>query len=228
MKEAVLPFNRFPEVDPVLGPEMRSTGEVMGIDRTFGLAFAKASWRPAPCCRPTGTVFLSLADRDKPAGLVVASGCASSGSASPRPQGTADYLGALRHRRSTRCVAKVSEGDGIDAVDLIAAGKVSFVVNTPAGPRRPQPTASTSARRPAVHRRRRASPRSAPALAAAEGMAERAGHELSVRSLQEYHGGRATATDVPAGATLDRDADRAERRRRPARSGRVGRAAPTR
>ena len=69
VKEAVLPFNRFPDVDTVLGPEMRSTGEVMGIDRSFGLAFAKSqAARGQPRCPRSGTVFLSLADRDKAAG----------------------------------------------------------------------------------------------------------------------------------------------------------------
>ena len=65
VKEAVLPFNRFPEVDTVLGPEMRSTGEVMGIDRTFGMAFAKSQAGAGNTLPSHGTVFLSLADRDK-------------------------------------------------------------------------------------------------------------------------------------------------------------------
>jgi carbamoyl-phosphate synthase large subunit len=66
VKEAVLPFNRFPGVDTLLGPEMRSTGEVMGIDTTFGLAFAKSQIAAGNRRCPTaGTVFLSLADRDK-------------------------------------------------------------------------------------------------------------------------------------------------------------------
>ena len=69
MKEAVLPFNRFPGVDTLLGPEMRSTGEVMGIDRTFGLAFAKSQIAAGNRLPTEGTVFLSLADRDKAAGL---------------------------------------------------------------------------------------------------------------------------------------------------------------
>ncbi|MGZ7023782.1 MAG: carbamoyl-phosphate synthase large subunit, partial [Ilumatobacteraceae bacterium] len=72
IKEAVLPFNRFPEVDPALGPEMRSTGEVMGIDATFGLAFYKAELAAGTVLPTDGTVFLSLADGDKPAGIVVA------------------------------------------------------------------------------------------------------------------------------------------------------------
>src|SRR4029450_11959324 len=69
VKEAVLPFSRFPEVDPALGPEMRSTGEVMGIDTTFGRAFHKAETAAGTVLRDDGTVFLSLADPDKPAGL---------------------------------------------------------------------------------------------------------------------------------------------------------------
>src|SRR5262249_60333097 len=72
VKEAVLPFARFPEVDTALGPEMRSTGEVMGIDERFGLAFAKAETAAGTTLPAGGTVFLSLADRDKPAGLGVA------------------------------------------------------------------------------------------------------------------------------------------------------------
>ena len=68
VKEAVLPFDRFPGVDTLLGPEMRSTGEVMGVDITFGLAFAKSQMAAGTRLPDSGTVFLSLADRDKPAG----------------------------------------------------------------------------------------------------------------------------------------------------------------
>src|SRR5438045_4966736 len=72
VKEAVLPFNRFPDVDTLLGPEMRSTGEVMGIDATFGLAFAKSQTAAGDRLPERGTVFLSLADPDKAGGLVAA------------------------------------------------------------------------------------------------------------------------------------------------------------
>src|SRR5690606_35609807 len=68
VKEAVMPFNRFPEADALLGPEMRSTGEVMGIDLTPGLAFAKSQIAAGDPLPATGTVFLSLADRDKEVG----------------------------------------------------------------------------------------------------------------------------------------------------------------
>src|SRR5439155_23961979 len=72
VKEAVLPFNRFPDVDTVLGPEMRATGEVMGIDETFGLAFAKSQSAAGNRLPDGGTVLFSLAERDKPGGTVAA------------------------------------------------------------------------------------------------------------------------------------------------------------
>ena len=132
VKEAVLPFSRFPEVDPALGPEMRSTGEVMGIDRTFGRAFYKAELAAGTVLPTQGTVFLSLADVDKPAGLVVAKRLRELGLGVAATQGTADYL-ARFGQDVDEVVAKVSEGAGKTAVDLIAAGKVTFVVNTPEG-----------------------------------------------------------------------------------------------
>ena len=132
VKEAVLPFSRFPEVDPALGPEMRSTGEVMGIDRTFGLAFYKAELAAGTVLPTDGTVFLSLADIDKPAGLVVAKRLRELGLGVAATQGTADFLARFGNPVD-EVVAKVSEGDGKTAVDLIGAGEVTFVVNTPEG-----------------------------------------------------------------------------------------------
>src|SRR5699024_8628532 len=72
VKEAVLPFDRFPDADRILGPEMRSTGEVMGLDRTFGLAFAKSQLAAGDRLPSAGTVLLSLTDRDKAAGVAIA------------------------------------------------------------------------------------------------------------------------------------------------------------
>ena len=132
VKEAVLPFSRFPEVDPALGPEMRSTGEVMGIDRTFGLAFYKAELAAGTVLPTAGTVFLSLADGDKPAGLVVAKRLRELDLGVVATQGTADYL-ARFGQSVDEVVAKVSEGAGKTAVDLIGDGAVVFVVNTPEG-----------------------------------------------------------------------------------------------
>ena len=133
VKEAVLPFDRFPGVDTLLGPEMRSTGEVMGVDITFGLAFAKSQMAAGTRLPDSGTVFLSLADRDKPAGLDVARAFSALGFSIAATLGTAGYLRSKGVTVDT-LVAKVGEqGVASDAVDLIAQGKVQLVVNTPRG-----------------------------------------------------------------------------------------------
>jgi carbamoyl-phosphate synthase large subunit len=133
VKEAVLPFDRFPGVDTLLGPEMRSTGEVMGVDVTFGLAFAKSQMAVGTRLPDAGTVFLSLADRDKPAGLEVARAFSALGFSIAATLGTAGYLRS-RGLAVDTLVSKVGEeGVASDAVELIAQGKVQMVVNTPRG-----------------------------------------------------------------------------------------------
>ncbi len=184
VKEAVLPFTRFPEVDPALGPEMRSTGEVMGIAATFGRAFYKAELSAGTILPHSGTVFLSLADPDKPAGLIVAQRMRSLGLRIAATTGTAAYL--ARFGLDVELVlAKVQDNAGTTAVDLIAAGEISFVVNTPRG---------LIGRTDGAHIRKAASLHRVScvttvdaALAAAQGLAERHGHELQVQPLQEYH-----------------------------------------
>jgi carbamoyl-phosphate synthase large subunit len=184
VKEAVLPFSRFPEVDPALGPEMRSTGEVMGIDSTFGRAFYKAELAAGTELPSEGTVFLSLADRDKPAGLVVAKRLRELGMGVVATQGTADYL-ARFGQSVDEVVAKVSEGAGKTAVDLIAAGEVTFVVNTPQG--RGGRTDGEQIRKAATLHRVACVTTVDAALAAAHGLAEQRGRPIEVRSLQEHH-----------------------------------------
>jgi carbamoyl-phosphate synthase large subunit len=193
VKEAVLPFNRFPDVDTVLGPEMRSTGEVMGIDRTFGLAFAKAQVAAGDTLPSEGTVFLSLADRDKPAGVQAALGFVKLGFDIAATSGTARFLEDAGVPVA-QLVAKVM-GEGHDpaiddaelptAVDLLAAGKIHLVVNSPRG--RGARADGTYIRLAAnVHRVPCLTTASA-AVAAAEGMLDRARHEVRVGTLQEYH-----------------------------------------
>ena len=124
VKEAVLPFNRFPDVDTVLGPEMRSTGEVMGIDRTFGMAFAKSQTAAGNRIPREGTVFFSLADRDKPAGLVAARRFAELGYSLVATAGTAD--GARGRRPEGRRGGRrrsATAASSADAVDLLALGQ---------------------------------------------------------------------------------------------------------
>jgi carbamoyl-phosphate synthase large subunit len=184
VKEAVLPFNRFPDVDTLLGPEMRSTGEVMGIDSTFGLSFAKSQIAAGDKLPEGGGVFLSLADRDKPNGLVAARRFAELGFTLIATAGTATYL--QEHGLSVdTVVGKVGESGDRTAVDLIAEGKVQLVVNTPrgSGPRADGAYIRTAA---AVHRIPCITTVAA-AVAAANGMADWAGTELQVRTLQEFH-----------------------------------------
>ena len=185
VKEAVLPFSRFPEVDPALGPEMRSTGEVMGIDRTFALAFYKAELAAGTVLPTDGTVFLSLADTDKPAGLVVAKRLRELGLGVAATQGTADHLGRFGYPVD-QVVAKVSEGDGKTAVDLIASGDVTFVVNTPEG-KGGRSDGEQIRKACTLHRVACVTTVDA-ALAAVHGLAERRHQPLEVRSLQEHHG----------------------------------------
>ncbi len=133
VKEAVLPFNRFPGVDTVLGPEMRSTGEVMGVGESFGIAFAKAQLAAGTRLPDEGRVFMSLADRDKVQGLELARLVVELGFSLAATVGTAGYLRAHGVGVDT-LVGKVGLADmGVDAVTMIAAGEVQMVINTPSG-----------------------------------------------------------------------------------------------
>jgi carbamoyl-phosphate synthase large subunit len=185
VKEAVLPFDRFPDADSLLGPEMRSTGEVMGIDTTFGWAFAKSQAAAGSDLPASGCVFLTLADRDKAAGLEVARRFVQLGFSLAATSGTAAHLEAGGVPVST-VVAKVGEpGPGVDAVELLRSGRVDLVVNTPRG-RGPRADGA-HIRRAAVAHRVACVTTVAAARAAAAGIADRADHGLAVRSLQEYH-----------------------------------------
>jgi carbamoyl-phosphate synthase large subunit len=196
VKEAVLPFNRFPDADTLLGPEMRSTGEVMGIDSSFGLAFAKSQSAAGDGLPAGGTVFFSLADRDKAAGVAVARRFVQLGFRIAATLGTARYFEADGVPVDT-LVAKVSAageapdpaglaaGDGADAVALIRDGKVDLVVNTPRG-RGPRADGAYI-RRAANQHRVACLTTVAAARAAVAGIADRSANPLEVRSLQEYH-----------------------------------------
>ncbi|MCB0978836.1 MAG: carbamoyl-phosphate synthase large subunit, partial [Acidimicrobiales bacterium] len=187
VKEAVLPFNRFPDADRVLGPEMRSTGEVMGIDRSFGLAFAKSQIAAGDRLPEAGQVFFSLADRDKPAGVRAAQQFVKLGFDLVATSGTADAFEAADIPVARR-VAKlgIDDVDGAPtAVDLIEAGDIVLVVNSPRGrgPRADGGYIRTAAGVKGVPLLTTA----AAALAAAEGIEEWATHDLQVKSLQEFH-----------------------------------------
>jgi carbamoyl-phosphate synthase large subunit len=187
VKEAVLPFNRFPEVDTALGPEMRSTGEVMGIDSTFARAFIKAETAAGTHLPTSGMVFLSLNDRDKPSGLVVAKRLREIGLGIVATRGTAEYLRRFGYPVD-REVSKVSERGSTavdDAVELIMKGEIAFVINTPRG-------GGAQSDGEAIRKAANLCHVSAvttikAALAAVQGMVEQHVTPLGVRSLQEYH-----------------------------------------
>ena len=132
VKEAVMPWSRFPAEDVVLGPEMRATGEVMGLGRDLESAYAKALLAAGHRLPTAGTVFFSLADRDKPLGIVAASTFTELGFRLLATEGTATFLAG--HGLPATRVDKVGEGPW-DPVRLIDEGKVDLVVNTPQGRR---------------------------------------------------------------------------------------------
>jgi carbamoyl-phosphate synthase large subunit len=130
VKAAVLPFERFPGVDTILGPEMRSTGEVMGIASELGVALAKAQEATGAALPTSGTVFVSAANRDKRSILLPTRRLAELGFTILATRGTAAVLARSGVPVST--VLKRSEGCP-NATDLIAAGQVDLVINTPFG-----------------------------------------------------------------------------------------------
>ncbi len=131
-KEAVMPFIKFPGVDPRLGPEMKSTGEVMGLDVDFPRSYAKSQEAAALSLPTSGSVFISVRDADKAEVLHVARALRQMGFTLVATRDTADFLG--RHGLPTDRVAKIGEGKP-DVVDLLKQRNLSLVINTPSGKR---------------------------------------------------------------------------------------------
>ena len=130
VKEAVFPFARFPGTDPVLGPEMRSTGEVMGLDRNFDIAFAKSQLGGGVVLPQAGTAFVSVKDQDKPVVVPAVEALLQQGFRILCTSGTADYLQGLGF--GVERVNKVAQGHP-HIVDLIKDGKVQLIFNTTEG-----------------------------------------------------------------------------------------------
>ncbi|MCH2152409.1 MAG: carbamoyl-phosphate synthase large subunit [Phycisphaerales bacterium] len=129
IKEPVFPFEKFPGVDVVLGPEMRSTGEVMGLDRSAAMAFAKAMMAAGLSLPVSGRVFLSVRDSDKSTCIEVARALVSMGFNVCTTAGTHDML--LQHSVETDLIRKVSEGVRPNILDLLADGGIDLIINTP-------------------------------------------------------------------------------------------------
>ncbi|PWB80488.1 MAG: carbamoyl phosphate synthase large subunit, partial [Candidatus Methylomirabilota bacterium] len=183
VKEAVLPFVKFPGVDAVLGPEMKSTGEVMGIDREFGLAFAKSQVGASGALPMEGTVFLSVRDTDKPHILPLARRLTEIGFQLVATAGTAAVLrsGGL----GVEPAAKVIDGVRPHIVDRMKNGEIGLVINTPVGHH--ARLDSYSIRRTAVTMGIPYFTTMAAARAAVEAIQAMRQGKLRVKALQEYH-----------------------------------------
>ncbi len=182
VKEAVFPFTMFPEVDPLLGPEMRSTGEVLGLDRTFGLAYFKAQTAAQQALPARGSVLLSVANRDKAAALKVAKAFHELGFRIRATRGTQKFL--ADNNIPSDPINKQTEGRP-NIVDGIMNKEIQLVINTPAG--KESKTDDSYLRKAAIKYRVPYITTIPAALAAAQGIADRSRQPTRVRSLQEYH-----------------------------------------
>ena len=208
VKEAVLPFNRFSGSDSLLGPEMRSTGEVMGIARDFPTAFAKAQAAAGAALPQSGTVFITLTDADKAAGAGIAVLLADLGFQIVATRGTAQAIERMGVPVTT--LNKIGEGSP-HVVDWIERGDVTLVINTPTG---------SGARSDGWEIRRAAVTRGVPCITTLSGGL------AAARAIRAARAGRARGALAPgdprrAPATATADARR--RRRRRARRGRGAR-----
>lgn len=182
VKSPVFPFNKFPGVDPALGPEMRSTGEVMGVGENFGEAFAKAQLSAGTPLPDKGTIFISVNDRHKPDAVAVCKRFASLGFQLVATRGTAAALEAAGLRCKT--VFKVNEGRP-NAVDLLKAGGLQLVIYTATGAL--SFSDEKAIRRSAIMYRVPCITTLSGARAAAEAVVSRRRDPIRVWSLQEIH-----------------------------------------
>jgi len=192
VKEAVFPFNKIPDADPQLGPEMRSTGEVMGMAESFGLAFAKAQISADGSLPLSGSVVVTVHDRDKPAATPIVRRLHELGFDIYATEGTARYLKG----RGVPCqaVLKVHEGRP-HIIDLLLSGDVQLLLNTPLGKHAQQD--DYMIRRAAITRGIPYTTTLSAASAAADAIIALRSRRLSVRSLQE----RALASFLATPAT---------------------------
>ncbi len=182
VKESVFPFMKFPGVDTLLGPEMKSTGEVMGIDSSFGMAFAKSQFAAGQNLPVRGVAFMSIRDRDKEASVEIARSLRDNGFEIIATRGTWEYLKTkgVENRR----VFKVSQGRP-NVVDLMKNGEIDLVINTPSG----KNTVSDSylLRRTALEFEIPYFTTIAGAKAAAMAITALRSQELRVKPVQEYY-----------------------------------------
>ncbi len=184
VKEAVFPFNMFPEVDPVLGPEMRSTGEVLGMADSFGLAFFKSQQAAKQQLPAEGTVLMTVTDNDKKPALEVAKQFQKLGFKIKATEGTHRFL--TDNGVESEHILKMHEGRP-NIVDAIKNKEIQLIINTPAG--RISKHDDSYIRKAAIKYRVPYITTTAAAAAAVKGIAARRNGVAPVRSLQSYHSG---------------------------------------
>jgi len=182
VKESVFPFNMLPEVDPLLGPEMRSTGEVLGIAGAFGLAYFKAQQATRQSLPTEGTVLITVASKDRTPVYDVARQFNELGFKILATQGTHDFLAGKGI--NTELILKMHEGRP-NIVDAIMNGEIQLVINTPSG--KLSQYDDSYIRKTAIKYKVPYITTLAAAMAAAKGIAEYRQYEPEVRSLQSYH-----------------------------------------
>jgi carbamoyl-phosphate synthase large subunit len=182
VKEAVLPFNMFPEVDPILGPEMRSTGEVLGIADSFGLAYYKSQIATGYHLPVKGTVLITVADRDKEGVLPAAQRFAELEFNILATEGTKNFL--AEHGIDSTLINKVKEGRP-NIVDSIKNKKIDLVINTPSG--KTSELDDSYIRKNSIKYKVLYITTTTAALAATKGIAARKNKKGKVTSLQDYH-----------------------------------------
>jgi carbamoyl-phosphate synthase large subunit len=182
LKEAVFPFTMFPEVDPVLGPEMRSTGEVMGIADSFGMAYFKAEEGAKPALPVKGTVLISIADKNEPAVADMAKRFQALGFIIKATEGTKKMLDSFGIK--SEHILKIYEGRP-NIVDGIKNREIDLIINTPAGKRSLYD--DSYIRKEAIKYNIPYITTTAAAAAAARGIEAFRTKQAGVRSLQSYH-----------------------------------------
>ncbi len=184
VKEAVFPFNMFPEVDPILGPEMRSTGEVLGLAGSYGLAFYKSQQAAKQELPLAGTVLITVTDTDKKAALNVAKEFEKLGFKIKATEGTCKHLTAKGVQAEP--ILKTHEGRP-NIIDAIKNGEIQLVINTPTG--KMSKHDDSYIRKNAIKYKIPYITTTAAAAAAVKGIAEARHGAAPVRSLQSYHAG---------------------------------------
>ena len=182
VKEAVFPFNKFPNSDLILGPEMKSTGEVMGFDKDFGMAYAKSQIASSNSLPKEGLVFISLKDSHKDEGIDLAKELIKLNFTLCATKGTAEYI--KKHKMKCKTVNKVSSGSP-HIVNVLDSGKIALVINTGGGSSEHRLNDAIALRRATLKNKVPYCTNMSTALAFVEGIKSLKTKRLEVISLQD-------------------------------------------